>query len=102
MFGGIPVFMKPASRKLTHEKTKIISEFIEQNVIRAMEKGRHFDIHQILKNYITYKEIRKIVLFSIDGTIKASTRDQDINNKIEDVDSFLKNQSFIKDENGSP
>ena len=36
--------------KLTHEKTKIISEFIEENVVRAMEKGRHFDMHRILKN----------------------------------------------------
>jgi signal transduction histidine kinase len=84
--------------RLTHEKTKIISEFIEQNVIRAMEKGRHFDMHGILKNYATYKEIRRILLFSIDGTVRASTSEQDLNSKIEDVGSFLKNQSFIKEE----
>ena len=84
--------------KLTHEKTKIISEFIEQNVIRAMEKGRHFDMHQILKNYVTYKEIRKIYLFTLDGTIKASVTEEDLNNKVLDVDSYLKNQYFIKEE----
>jgi len=84
--------------KLTHEKTKIISEFIEQNVVRAMEKGRHFDMHSILKNYVTYKEIRKIYLFTLDGTIKASVTEEDLNNKVLDVDSYLKNQYFIKEE----
>ena len=37
--------------RANHEKAKIISEFIEKNVIRAMEKGRHFEIHRILKNF---------------------------------------------------
>lgn len=84
--------------KLTHEKTKIISEFIEQNVIRAMEKGKHFDMHGILRNYATYKEIRKIYLFTLDGTIKASIPEEDLNRKVLDVDSYLKNQYFIKEE----
>ena len=84
--------------KLTHEKTKIISEFIEQNVVRAMEKGRHFDMHGILRNYATYKEIRKIYLFTLDGTIKASVPEEDLNHKVLDVDSYLKNQYFIKEE----
>jgi signal transduction histidine kinase len=84
--------------RLTHEKTKIIAEFIEQNVVRAMEKGRHFDMHQILRNYVTYKEIKKILLLSQDGTVKASTQDQDLNLKIEDVDSFLENQYFVREE----
>ena len=84
--------------KLTREKTKIISEYIEQNVIKAMERGKHFDMHRILKNYATYKEVRKIFLFTPDGTIKASTEDQDLNTKVKDVDTFLKNQYFIKEE----
>jgi hypothetical protein len=84
--------------RLTHEKTKIIAEFIEQNVVRAMERGRHFDMHQILRNYVTYKEIKKILLLSQDGTVKASTQDQDLKLKIEDVDSFLKNQYFVREE----
>jgi hypothetical protein len=84
--------------KLTHEKTKIISEFIEQNVVRAMEKGRHFDMHGILRNYATYKEIRKIYLFTLDGTIKASIPEEDLDHKVLDVDSYLKNQYFIKEE----
>jgi signal transduction histidine kinase len=84
--------------KLTHEKTKIVSEFIEQNVVRAMEKGRHFDMHGILKNYATYKEIRRIYIFTLDGTIKASIPEEDLNHKVLDVDSYLKNQSFIKEE----
>ncbi len=85
--------------KLTHEKTKIISEFIEHNVIRAMEKGRHFDMHQILKNYATYREIRKILIFRLDGTITASIQEQDLEKKMGDVDSFLRNQYFIREEN---
>jgi len=84
--------------RLTHEKTKIIAEFIEQNVIRAMERGRHFDIHQIIRNYVTYKEIKKIVLISEDGTVKASTRDEVLELKMEDADSFLKNQYFVREE----
>src|SRR4030042_1798761 len=84
--------------RLSHEKTKIIAEFIEQNVVRAMERGRHFDMHQILRNYVTYKEIKRILLLSQDGTVKASTQDQDLKLKIEDVDSFLKNQYFVREE----
>ena len=38
-------------KRLTYEKTKIISEFIEKNVIRAMERGRHFEIHRVLKEF---------------------------------------------------
>lgn len=84
--------------RVTHEKTKIIAEFIENNVVRAMERGRHFDMHQILKNYATYKEIKKILLLSPDGTVKASTQDQDLNQRIRDVDSFLKDQYFVREE----
>jgi len=84
--------------KLTHEKTKIISEFIEENVIRAMEKGRHFDMHRILKTFIVYKDVRKINLFSMDGTIKASTEDDELNKKVSDVNFYLKNHHFIREE----
>ncbi len=84
--------------KLTHEKTKIISEFIEENVIRAMEKGRHFDMHGILRNYLVYKDIRKILLFSMDGIIKASTQGDELNKRVGDVDFYLKDQHFIREE----
>ena len=84
--------------KLTEEKTKIISEFIEKNVIRAMEKGRHFDIHSILKAFAVYQDVRKIVLLSIDGTIKASAQDEDLNEKVNDVERLLKHQYLIKEE----
>jgi signal transduction histidine kinase len=84
--------------KLTHEKAKIISEFIEQNVIRSMEKGRHFDMHRILKNFGGYKDIRKINLFSIDGTIKASTQDDELNKKVSSVQFYLKDHHFIQEE----
>src|SRR4030042_293583 len=84
--------------KLTHEKTKIISEFIEENVIRAMEKGRHFDMHRILRTFIVYKNIRNINLFNTDGTIKASTQDDDLDTKVGDVQFYLKNHQFIRDE----
>jgi len=84
-------------KRLTYEKGKIISEFIEKNVIRAMEKGRHFEIHQILKNF-TYRGIWKINLFRPDGVIRASTSEEELNKKIEDVGFFLNNQYFIKEE----
>ena len=84
--------------KLTQEKTKIISEFIEENVIRAMEKGRHFDMHRILKNYLVYKDVRKIFLFSSDGMIKASTQDDELNKKVEDFEVYLKERHFIREE----
>ena len=84
--------------KLTHEKTRIIAEFIEENVIRAMNKGRHFDMHRILKNYMVYKDIRKISIVSMDGIIRASTRDEELNKKIGDADFYLKDQHFIREE----
>src|SRR4030042_6108501 len=84
--------------KLTHEKTRIIAEFIEENVIRAMEKGRHFDMHRILKNYMVYKDVRKISLFSMDGIIRASTQDDELNKKVGDVEFYLKDQAFIREE----
>ncbi len=84
--------------KLTHEKTKIISEFIEENVIRAMEKGRHFDMHRILKNFAVYKDVRKISLFSIDGTIKASTQEDELNRKVGGLEFYLRNHHFIREE----
>ena len=84
--------------KLTHEKTKIISEFIEENVVRAMEKGRHFDMHRILKNYLVYKDVRKISLFSMDGIIRASTQDDELNKKVGDVEFYLKDHHFIREE----
>ena len=84
--------------KLTHEKTKIIAEFIEENVIRAMEKGRHFDIHRILRNFAVYKDVRKISLFSIDGTIKASTQEDELNKKVGDFEFYLRDHHFIREE----
>jgi two-component system NtrC family sensor kinase len=84
--------------RLTYEKTKIISEFIENNVIRSMERGRHFDIQRILKIFSVYKGISKIHLFWPDGTIKASTDNDELNKKIWNAEFFLKNQSFIREE----
>ncbi len=84
--------------KLTHEKTKIIAEFIEENVIRAMEKGRHFDMHRILKNYLVYKDVRKIFLFRTDGIIRASTQDDELNKKLGDAEVYLKEHHFVREE----
>jgi signal transduction histidine kinase len=84
--------------KLTHEKTRIIAEFVEQNVIRAMEKGRHFDMHRILRNFGLYKDVRKISLFSMDGTIKASTQEDELNRKVEDLEFYLRDHNFIREE----
>jgi len=84
-------------KRNTYEKTKIISEFIERNVIRAMEKGRHYEIHPILKNF-NYRGIWKINLFRPDGIIRASTHEEELNKKVVDVEFFLKNPYFVKEE----
>jgi len=83
---------------LTQEKAKIVAEFIEKNVIRTMERGRHFDIHGILQTFSTYKGIQKIQVFRMDGTIIASTYEQELNKKVENVDFYLKNRYFEKEE----
>jgi signal transduction histidine kinase len=83
--------------RANHEQAKIIAEFIEKNVIRAMEKGRHFEIHQILKNF-TYRTIWKINVFRLDGTIKASTFDEELNKKVNNVELFITDQNFIREE----
>ena len=84
--------------RLTQEKTKIVAEFIEKNVIRAMEKGRHFDIHQILQNFATYRGIWKIHVFRRDGTIVATTYEGELNKKIENVEFYLEKRYFEKEE----
>jgi signal transduction histidine kinase len=84
--------------KLTQDKTKIISEFIEENVIRAMEKGRHFDMHRILRTFAVYRDVRKISLFDSEGTIKASTQEDELNKQVGDVEAYLKNRYFIREE----
>ena len=83
--------------RLTQEKAKIVAEFIEKNVIRTMEKGRHFEIHRILQNFLTYKGILKIQVFRPDGTITATTYGEELNNKVENVDVYLKNRYFEKE-----
>jgi len=84
--------------RLTQEKAKIVAEFVEKNVIRTMEKGRHFDIHRILQNFATYKGIWKIYIFRPDGTITATTYEGELNKKVENVDFYLKNRYFEKEE----
>lgn len=83
--------------RANHERSKIISEFVEKNVIRMMEKGKHFEMHRILKNFI-YGNIWKIMLISPDGTIKASTFDDEVNKTVEKVELFLNNAEFIREE----
>ena len=84
--------------KLTHEKTRIIAEFIEENVVRAMNRGRHFDMHRILRNFMVYKDVRKITLFSADGIIKASTQGDELNKKIGNIELYLDKHDFIREE----
>ncbi len=84
--------------RLTQEKTKIIAEFIEKNVIRAMEKRKHYEIHRVLQGFAAYKGIWKIHVFRPDGTIVATTSEGELNKKVENVDFYLKNRSFEKEE----
>jgi len=86
--------------RLTQEKAKIVAEFIEANVIRAMEKGKHFEIHRVLQNFAAYKGIWKINLFRPDGTIVASTYEGELNKKVENVEFYLdlEKRSFEKEE----
>jgi two-component system, NtrC family, sensor kinase len=85
-------------KKSTYEKTKIVAEFIEKNVIRTMEKGKHFEIHRVLQNFATYPGIWKINLFTSDGTIVATTYEGELHKKVGNVDSFGEVRSFIKEE----
>ena len=66
-------------KRLTYEKTKIVSEYIEKNVIRVMVTGKHFEIHRVLQNFGGYKGIWKINVFKPDGTIVASTLERELN-----------------------
>jgi hypothetical protein len=83
---------------LTREKAKIVAEFIEKNVIRSMEKGKHFEIHRVLPDFATYKGIWKIHVFRPDGTIVATTYEKELNTKVENVDFYLKKRYFEKEE----
>jgi signal transduction histidine kinase len=85
-------------RALTHEKAKIISEFIENIVIRAMVEGKHLEIQRILKNFTVYKGIWKISLSRPDGIIRASTNDEELNRSIGDTQFYLQNQHFVREE----
>ncbi|MDP2971708.1 MAG: ATP-binding protein [Deltaproteobacteria bacterium] len=88
---------KASIARHTYDRAKIISEFIEKNVIRAMEKGRHFEIHSILKNF-TYRGVWKISLFRPDGVIRASTYEEELNKNVGGVEFYLNNQYFIREE----
>ena len=85
-------------KRLTYEKTKIVSEYIEKNVIRVMVTGKHFEIHRVLQNFGGYKGIWKINVFKTDGTIVASTLERELNKNVGSVDFFLKNSYFIREE----
>jgi hypothetical protein len=85
--------------KMTLEKTRIVSESVENNILRSMERGRHFDINRILKTFGAYRNIWKISIFKPDGTIKFSTAQEDIYKSIGEVDFYLKNQYFIREAN---
>src|SRR3990172_7339064 len=84
-------------KKHNLEKSKIISEFIEKNVIRTMEKGKHFEIHPILKNFV-YKGVWKINVVRPDGVIRASTLDGELNKKIDNIDYLMNNKFFVREE----
>ena len=85
-------------KRSTYEKAKIVAEFIEKNVILTMEKGKHFEIHRVLQNFSTYRGIWKINVFTPDGTIVATTLEGELHHKLENVDFYLKNHSFIQEE----
>jgi hypothetical protein len=84
-------------KKHNFEKSKIMAEFIEKNVIRAMEKGKHFEIHPILKNFV-YKGVWKINVVRPDGVIRASTLDGELDKKVDNIDYLLNNKIFVREE----
>ncbi len=83
--------------KMTLEKTKIISESLENNILRAMERGGHFDINRILQGFAAYKGIWKISIFKPDGTIMFSTSQEDIGKRVGEAEYYLRNQYFIRE-----
>jgi signal transduction histidine kinase len=84
--------------KMTQEKVKIISEFIEKNVIRTMEKGRHFEIHRVLQNFASYRGIWKISVIGPEGIIVATTLEGELNQKVHDLDFYRKSRYFVREE----
>jgi signal transduction histidine kinase len=83
--------------RMTLEKTKIVSESIENNILRAMEKGGHFDINRILQGFAVYKGIWKISIFKSDGTVMFSTDQEEMGKRIGEVEYYLRNQYFIRE-----
>ncbi|MFB3885118.1 MAG: ATP-binding protein [Thermodesulfobacteriota bacterium] len=84
-------------KRLTLEKTRILSESIERNVIQAMQRGKHQEIDQILRNFAS-EDIWKINIFGLDGIIRASTNLAELNRDVGNVDVFLSNSYFLRGE----
>jgi hypothetical protein len=86
-------------RRLTYEKTVILSEFIEKNVSQTMvEKGRHFEAQRVLELFAFYRGIVKINIVRPDGTIVASTNREDINKKGGDAEFLMENPYYVQEE----
>ena len=86
-------------KRLTYEKAKIVSEYIEKNVIQVMTAGKHFEIHKVLQSFSgAHKGIWKINISKPDGTIVASTFDKELNTNIGGVEFLLKIGSFVREE----
>lgn len=88
--------------RVTQDKAEIVSEYIEASVVRAMERGRHFDMQGILKNFVLYRGIRKINIFSADGVILATTEKDSINQRIPNPSLYMDNESFTREEIADP
>jgi hypothetical protein len=84
--------------KMTLEKTKIVLESVENNILRAMERGRHFDITRILQSFAVYRGIWKINILKPDGTIDFSTHPEDLGRRSGEIEHYLRNQYFIREE----
>jgi signal transduction histidine kinase len=88
--------------RITKDKAKIISEYIEASVVRAMERGRHYDMQGILKNFALYRGIRKINIFSPDGVILATTEESSLKQKITNLSLYTDNETFTLEEYAGP
>ncbi len=86
-------------KRLTYEKAKIVSGYIEKNVVQVMTAGQHFEIHKVLQSFSgAHQGIWKINIFKPDGTIVASTFDEELNKNIGNVEFLLKKSSFVREE----
>lgn len=62
----------------TNEKVELLTDFVEENIIRAMLNGRPQDIQKLTREVAKYPDIERIWIFNTAGKIAFSSDEADI------------------------